>query len=108
MTKNEIWTKFENDESTAMKVENLESLVGKTIAWRAPIYDANIGFYCYGWDGGICTIKSVDLSKSRPIVAEGSDNEEECFLNYAFQSEYEDGYIAYSDEDRYVHFIVLD
>lgn len=90
---------------------NIESLIGKTIRWEAPIYHNNIGHWGEGLDGGICVLKSVDPTERKPIleseVLEGTDPKY-IFNEYLRRGEalvsLNDNPFCFSDEDRYVSF----
>lgn len=85
--------------------EILPTLVDKTISWSAPIYKSNLGHLGYGTAGGVVKITAVDIDDRRPIKADIIEGDNIC---YAFQDEFNPGYISYSDSDRFVGFEVIE
>ena len=87
----------------SLTVSNIKNLIGKTVEFKAPSDKSN---YPYS---GICKIKSVDLSKPRPIVTELVSGDD---LQYAFVEKYATSSnikpFAYSDSDRYVTFRIVE
>jgi hypothetical protein len=82
-----------------LTAEILPTLVGKTISWSAPAAKENHPY------GGVSKIIAVDMSQRRPITEEVIEGDE---LSYAFQDEFNPGYLAYSDSDRFVGFQVIE
>ena len=80
-------------------IESADELVGKTIKWHAPGYQAN-GDYT-----GIDRIISVDTTKRRPFTTEVIEGDN---LSFAFADKYTGGMVAYSDSDRLVTYEILD
>lgn len=83
---------------------NVRKLVGKTVVWYAPAYEAN-GHY-----GGMATIKGIDKSSSRPLIVEneyGDDLGQAFVGDMGFDgdgtpSPYAPKPFCYSDGDRFV------
>lgn len=74
--------------------ENVTSLLGKTIKWKAPAYHANDGY------GGTFHINEITFSgQINGIVIQGDD------LKHAYL---EGNDYAYSDDDRFVTFLLTE
>jgi hypothetical protein len=81
-----------------LTAEILPVLVGKTISWSAPAYNANHPYR------GIATITAVDMNKRNPISAETIEGDE---IHYGFvdpKDPFTEGCVAYSDSDRHIMF----
>lgn len=81
-------------------IQNLPTLVGKTIKWSAPAAQGNKAAK------GIAKITAVDLSKHQPITAEIIEGRN---LQFAFiDRDYNPGgSIGFSDSDRYISFQIV-
>lgn len=92
-------------EKENLTIENLPSLVGKTIKWSAPIYKGNQGHWGRGLAGGIATITSVKLEERKPIKAKiiEGDQIEFGFIDKPWTGDC----VAYSDSDRYISFEIV-
>jgi hypothetical protein len=77
----------------SIKRNDLPSLIGKTIKWKAPAYHANAPYE------GIAKINNVLLGFRNPIVADIIEGDN---INHAFIGDGDN--LAFSDSDRLIIF----
>lgn len=99
----------------ALKLEDLENLVGKRIKWTAEASSGNSNY------GGISTIKNIDLNNRRPIISSENtkDNISFAFVDNHSLCEIENGFrladangknncLSYSDSYREILFELVE
>jgi len=78
--------------------ENVSSLIGKTIKFYSPQYEANFSIE------GVAKLEEVDLEKHHPLSVLAISGEGDL-LKYAFIY---DGYFALGDSDRFISFEIVE
>lgn len=109
---------------TPLTLENLASLVGKTIKWKAEAYKGNHGYHGFGLYGGIEKIVEIDITNRRPIIKSEKIAYNSDDISFAFVDDHSliisgDGYrlekatglnncLSYSDSYRQIFFEICD
>ena len=94
-------SKIRNNMEQIITIENIESLIGKTIKWSSPCSSDNAR---YGDYTGVALVKAYVPGDHRPIKVETISGDS---LEYAFLSR-DKFYFAYSDDDRGIGYEIVE